>query len=51
MNVILIVVIVLLLVGGAGLPQTGWHQYGYWPSGTVGLILLILLVLALAGRG
>ena len=49
MYTILIVVLVLLLVGA--LPawpySTGW---GYYPSGGLGLVVLILLVLVLAGR-
>lgn len=49
MNNILIVVLVLLLVGA--LP-TWPHsaEWGYYPSGGVGLILLILVILALTGR-
>jgi hypothetical protein len=49
MNTILIVVLVLLLVGA--LP-TWPHSanWGYYPSGGLGLILLILLILLLTGR-
>lgn len=49
MSTILIVVLVLLLVGA--LPT--WphsSNWGYYPSGGLGLVLLILLVLALTGR-
>lgn len=49
LGTILIVVIVLLLLGA--LPT--WphsRQWGYLPSGGVGLILLILLILMLLGR-
>ena len=49
MGTILIIVLILLLIGA--LPtwpySSGW---GYYPSGGVGLILLVLLILALAGR-
>jgi hypothetical protein len=49
MNTILIVVLVILLLGA--LPMwpysSGW---GYYPSGGLGLVLLILVVLLLAGR-
>ena len=49
MYTILIIILVLLLIGA--LPawpySTGW---GYYPSGGLGLIVLILLVLVLAGR-
>jgi uncharacterized protein DUF3309 len=49
MNTILIVVLVLLLVGA--LP-TWPHSanWGYAPSGGLGLVLLILVILALTGR-
>jgi hypothetical protein len=49
MSTILIVLLVLLLVGA--LP-TWPHSasWGYGPSGGLGLILLILLILALTGR-
>lgn len=46
---ILVVVVILLLVGV--LPT--WphsRQWGYYPSGGFGLMLLILLVLILMGR-
>ncbi|WP_448956289.1 DUF3309 family protein [Labrys neptuniae] len=46
---ILIVILVLALLGA--LPRwphsAGW---GYWPSGGLGIVILILLVLVLAGR-
>ena len=49
MNNIVLVILVLLLLGA--LPtwpySSGW---GYYPSGGVGLLLLIILVLALSGR-
>ena len=49
LGTILIVVILLLLLGG--LPT--WphsRNWGYFPSGGLGLILLILLILMLMGR-
>jgi hypothetical protein len=49
MGTILLIIVILLLVGA--LPawpySSGW---GYWPSGGVGLILLIVSILALTGR-
>ncbi len=49
MNTILIVLLVLLLVGA--LPTWPYStNWGYGPSGGLGLILLILLILALTGR-
>jgi len=52
MNVILIVVLVLLLVGAFGGVPLGWYGTGHGPylGGGIGLILLILLILVLAGR-
>jgi hypothetical protein len=49
MSTILIIVLVLLLIG---LVPT-WpysRDWGYYPSGFVGLLLIILIVLALTGR-
>jgi uncharacterized protein DUF3309 len=49
MGTVLIVILVLLLIGA--LPtwpySSGW---GYYPSGGLGLIVLIVLILALTGR-
>jgi Protein of unknown function (DUF3309) len=49
MRTIILIIVVLLLLGA--LPtwpySTGW---GYYPSGGLGLVLLIVLVLALSGR-
>jgi hypothetical protein len=49
MPTILIVVLVLLLLGvvPAWPYSRGW---GYYPSGILGVLLLVLLVLALTGR-
>ena len=49
MLTILLVVLVLLLLGA--LPS--WphsRSWGYYPSGGVGLLLLVLVVLVLSGR-
>ncbi|HZN49336.1 MAG TPA: DUF3309 family protein [Methylomirabilota bacterium] len=49
LSTVLIVILVLALVGA--LPawpySTGW---GYYPSGGLGIILLVVLVLLLTGR-
>jgi uncharacterized protein DUF3309 len=49
MGTILLILLVLLLVGA--LPawpySSGW---GYWPSGGLGLVLLIVIILAVTGR-
>ena len=48
MRLILIIIVVLLLVGA--LPTWGYSSHwGYMPSGGLGTILIILLVLALLG--
>ena len=49
MNTILLIVLVLLLVGA--LPT--WphsKQWGYGPSGGLGLVLVIILILVLMGK-
>ena len=49
MRTILLVVLILLLLGA--LPtwpySTGW---GYYPSGGLGLVLLVVVILAVMGR-
>ncbi|MDD5099635.1 MAG: DUF3309 family protein [Syntrophales bacterium] len=49
MGTILIVILILVLVGA--LPT--WphsKKWGYYPSGAIGLVLLIVLILLLMGR-
>jgi hypothetical protein len=49
MSTILLIVLVLLLVGA--LPSWPYSRgWGYYPSGGLGLIVVVLLVLLLAGR-
>lgn len=49
MSTILLIILILLLVGA--LPtwphSSGW---GYYPSGGLGLVVLILIILVLLGR-
>jgi hypothetical protein len=49
MNLILLVLLIVLLIGA--LPawpySAGW---GYYPSGALGTVLIVVLVLALLGR-
>jgi hypothetical protein len=49
MSTILLVILILLLIGA--LPtwpySSGW---GFYPAGGLGLVVLILLILVLAGR-
>ncbi|MGA2922456.1 MAG: DUF3309 family protein [Candidatus Sulfotelmatobacter sp.] len=49
MSTILLLVLVLLLVGA--LPAWPYSRgWGYYPSGGLGLVVVVLLVLLLAGR-
>jgi Protein of unknown function (DUF3309) len=49
MSTILLVILILLLLGALPLwpYSSGW---GYYPSGGVGLLVLILIILLLTGR-
>jgi hypothetical protein len=49
MSTILIIILILLLIGA--LPNWGYSRgWGYYPSGGIGLILVILIILVLLGR-
>jgi hypothetical protein len=49
LGTILIIVLILMLVGA--IPQWGHSRnWGYGPSGGIGLILVIVLILVLLGR-
>jgi len=48
MSLILLIVLVLFMVGG--LPNWGYHTYGFAPSGVAGVVLLVVVVLLLTGR-
>jgi len=48
MGLILLIVLLFLVFGG--LPNWGYHSYGYGPSGIAGTILIIVLILFLLGR-
>jgi hypothetical protein len=52
MNLLSLIVIVLIISALVGAPGIGpWqHSYGYYPSGGIGLIVIILVVLLLMGR-
>jgi len=52
MNLLWLIVIVLIISALVGAPGIGpWqHSYGYYPSGGIGLIVIILVVLLLMGR-
>ena len=49
LGTILIIVLILLLLGA--LPSWPYSRgWGYYPSGTLGLVVIIIIVLILAGR-
>jgi hypothetical protein len=49
MSIILVVILVLVLLGA--LPAWPYAaNWGYYPSGAVGIVLLILIILLLTGR-
>jgi Protein of unknown function (DUF3309) len=49
MRIVVLVILVLLLLGA--LPTWPYSaNWGYYPSGGLGLILLIVIILALIGR-
>ena len=49
MITILLVILILMLLGA--IPTWSYSRdWGYAPSGTLGLIVIVLLVLALTGR-
>ena len=52
MNLLWLIVIILVICALVGAPGIGpWqHGYGYYPSGGMGLIVIILIVLLLTGR-
>lgn len=49
MSILLLVILILLLVGAF---PTWPHSadWGYYPAGTLGLVLVIVLILVLLGR-
>ena len=49
MSLVLLVILVVLLIGA--IPTWPYSRgWGYYPSGGVGLLLLILIILLLTGR-
>jgi hypothetical protein len=49
LTTVLLIVLILLLIGAV--PRWGYSRsWGYGPSGLIGIILVIVLVLALTGR-
>ena len=50
MSLIWILLIVLLVLSIAGNPGFGYHQFGWGPSGILGAVLVVILILVLVGR-
>ena len=49
LGTILIIILILLLIGA--IPRWGYSSgWGYGPSGIVGILLIVVIVLALSGR-
>jgi Protein of unknown function (DUF3309) len=49
LGTILVILLILMLVGA--IPRWGYSSgWGYGPSGIVGVLLIVVLVLALSGR-
>ena len=49
MGLILLILLVVLLLGA--LPSWPYSRgWGYWPSGTLGLVVLVVVILLLSGR-
>ena len=50
MSLGMILLIILIIMALGGLPAWGFHSRGYGPSGIVGVVLIIVVVLLLMGR-
>lgn len=48
LTTILLVILILALVGA--LPAWKFHDAGYGPSGVLGIVVVVLLILLLTGR-
>ena len=49
LSTILIIVLILLLIGA--MPNWGYSRsWGYFPSGILGVVLVIVIILVLMGR-
>jgi len=48
MGLLLLIVLLVLVLGG--LPNLGYHSYGYGPSSVGGILLIVVVVLLLTGR-
>lgn len=48
MGIILLVVLLILVLGG--LPEVNGRQWGYAPSGLLGTLLIVMLILVALGH-
>lgn len=48
---LLIILIVLLVLALGGIPNVGYHPYGWYPSGILTVVLIVLLVYLLVPWG
>lgn len=49
LGTVLVILLILMLVGA--IPRWGYSSgWGYGPSGIVGILLIVVLILALTGR-
>ena len=50
MSILWVLIIVLLVLAVAGNPGFGYHSMGWGPSGILGVVLVVVLILLLMGR-
>jgi uncharacterized membrane protein len=52
MNLLWLLIVILIVLAVVGSPNVGMiqHGWGYYPSGGIGLVVLILIILLLLGR-
>ena len=48
MGLILLLLLLVLVLGG--LPNLGFHSYGYAPSGIGGVLLVVVVIMLVTGR-
>lgn len=49
MSTLVLILIVILLFAVLGGPYTGWHNYGWGPSGLLYVLVVVLLIWLLVG--
>jgi len=50
MSLVLLILLLVLILGGLPNVSPIPHNYGYYPSGLLTVLLLVVLILALTGR-